>query len=106
MDTVVDSWQKTGFAWEQYNPKTGAGQRSQAFTGWTALAVKIMSMPSLDPNDLKKTTTSTAKAISTLAPQQAGFTFWSFLFLTFVGLAVASFLMPRRMSMLFKRGFR
>ncbi|KAF4628986.1 hypothetical protein G7Y89_g9162 [Cudoniella acicularis] len=28
--TVYDSWQDTGFAWEQYNPETGKGQRSAA----------------------------------------------------------------------------
>ncbi|KAH6684239.1 glycoside hydrolase family 63 protein [Halenospora varia] len=45
--TVYDSWQETGFAWEQYNPETGKGQRTQHFTGWTSLVVKIMGMPDL-----------------------------------------------------------
>ncbi|KAM0153568.1 hypothetical protein ACHAQE_007617 [Botrytis cinerea] len=45
--TVYDSWQETGFAWEQYNPETGLGQRTQHFTGWTSLVVKIMGMPDL-----------------------------------------------------------
>lgn len=45
--TVYDSFQETGFAWEQYNPETGVGQRTQHFTGWTSLVVKIMSMPDL-----------------------------------------------------------
>ena len=47
VDTVYRSWKETGFAWEQYNPETGAGQRTQHFTGWTSLVVKIMNMPDL-----------------------------------------------------------
>jgi mannosyl-oligosaccharide glucosidase len=47
VNTVYNSWRQTGFAWEQYNPDTGAGQRTQHFTGWTALVVEIMSMPEL-----------------------------------------------------------
>lgn len=45
VETVHKSWLETGFAWEQYNPDTGAGQRTQHFTGWTSLVVKIMAMP-------------------------------------------------------------
>ncbi|KAK2002070.1 mannosyl oligosaccharide glucosidase [Colletotrichum falcatum] len=44
VDTVYNSWEKTGFAWEQYNPETGDGQRTQHFTGWTSLVVKLMAM--------------------------------------------------------------
>ncbi|EFY89957.1 glucosidase I [Metarhizium acridum CQMa 102] len=47
VDTVYKSWRETGFAWEQYNPETGAGQRTQHFTGWTSLVVKIMAMDDL-----------------------------------------------------------
>ncbi|KAI1197176.1 family 63 glycoside hydrolase [Nemania serpens] len=47
VDTVYKSWEETGFAWEQYNPETGAGQRTQHFTGWTSLIVKIMAMDEL-----------------------------------------------------------
>ncbi|KAL9094095.1 MAG: hypothetical protein Q9165_003510 [Trypethelium subeluteriae] len=47
VNTVYKSWEQTGFAWEQYNPETGEGQRTQHFTGWTSLVVKIMSMPDL-----------------------------------------------------------
>lgn len=50
VDTVYNSWEETGFAWEQYNPETGKGQRTQHFTGWTSLVVKIMGMPNLDGN--------------------------------------------------------
>ncbi|RYP12647.1 hypothetical protein DL767_011182 [Monosporascus sp. MG133] len=44
VETVYNSWEETGFAWEQYNPETGQGQRTQHFTGWTSLVVKIMAM--------------------------------------------------------------
>ena len=47
VDTVLESWEKTGFAWEQYNPESGEGQRTQHFTGWTSLVVKMMAMPDL-----------------------------------------------------------
>ncbi|KAK1770425.1 glycoside hydrolase family 63 protein [Phialemonium atrogriseum] len=47
VDTVYESWAETGFAWEQYNPDTGRGQRTQHFTGWTSLVVKVMAMPDL-----------------------------------------------------------
>ncbi|KAK3944166.1 glycoside hydrolase [Diplogelasinospora grovesii] len=47
VDTVYKSWEETGFAWEQYNPETGRGQRTQHFTGWTSLVVKIMTMDEL-----------------------------------------------------------
>lgn len=47
VETVFKSWEETGFAWEQYHPETGAGQRTQHFTGWTSLVVKIMAMEDL-----------------------------------------------------------
>ncbi|KIW97396.1 uncharacterized protein Z519_02788 [Cladophialophora bantiana CBS 173.52] len=47
VETVFNEWERTGFAWEQYNPETGAGQRTQHFTGWTSLVVVIMRMPDL-----------------------------------------------------------
>ncbi|KAL4927481.1 mannosyl-oligosaccharide glucosidase [Aspergillus undulatus] len=47
VENVFREWKKTGFAWEQYNPETGKGQRTQHFTGWTSLVVKMMSMPDL-----------------------------------------------------------
>ncbi|UNI18650.1 Mannosyl-oligosaccharide glucosidase [Purpureocillium takamizusanense] len=47
VETVYKSWAETGFAWEQYNPETGAGQRTKHFTGWTSLVVKLMSMEDL-----------------------------------------------------------
>ncbi|KAK0727287.1 glycoside hydrolase [Lasiosphaeria miniovina] len=48
VDTVYASWADTGFAWEQYNPETGQGQRTQHFTGWTSLVVKVMAMDDLE----------------------------------------------------------
>lgn len=47
VENVFREWKNTGFAWEQYNPETGAGQRIQHFTGWTSLVAKIMTMPDL-----------------------------------------------------------
>ncbi|KAI8961584.1 glycoside hydrolase family 63 protein [Daldinia sp. FL1419] len=47
VETVYQSWEETGFAWEQYNPETGKGQRTQHFTGWTSLVVKIMALDDL-----------------------------------------------------------
>lgn len=47
VENVFREWEKTGFAWEQYNPESGAGQRTQHFTGWTSMVVNIMSMPDL-----------------------------------------------------------
>ncbi|OCK78107.1 glycoside hydrolase family 63 protein [Lepidopterella palustris CBS 459.81] len=47
VNTVYESWKETGFAWEQYNPESGKGQRTQHFTGWTSLVVKMMAMPDL-----------------------------------------------------------
>lgn len=44
---MYENWEKTQFAWEQYHPETGVGQRTQHFTGWTSLVVKIMAMPDL-----------------------------------------------------------
>ena len=45
VETVYKSWRETGFAWEQYNPDTGEGQRIRHFTGWTSLIVRVMGMP-------------------------------------------------------------
>ncbi|KAL2217079.1 putative mannosyl-oligosaccharide glucosidase [Thermoascus aurantiacus ATCC 26904] len=47
VENVFREWKKTGFAWEQYNPETGKGQRTQHFTGWTSLVVNMMVMPDL-----------------------------------------------------------
>ncbi|OKL63106.1 hypothetical protein UA08_01397 [Talaromyces atroroseus] len=47
---IYQQWRETGFAWEQYNPETGKGQRTQHFTGWTSLVVKVMNMPDITPS--------------------------------------------------------
>jgi mannosyl-oligosaccharide glucosidase len=53
VDTVYESWKDTGFAWEQYDPETGKGQRTQHFTGWTTLIVKVLGMPDLSGEKVK-----------------------------------------------------
>lgn len=45
VNNVYNEYQKTGYAWEQYNEKTGEGQRTKAFLGWTSLVVLMMKMP-------------------------------------------------------------
>ncbi|CAI7678678.1 unnamed protein product [Penicillium manginii] len=47
VQNIFKEWKETGFAWEQYNPDTGKGQRTQHFTGWTSMVVNMMSMPDL-----------------------------------------------------------
>ncbi|KAF2108891.1 glycoside hydrolase [Lophiotrema nucula] len=42
--TVFDSWQKTGYIWEQYSDKTGEGSHSHPFVGWTAGVILLMSL--------------------------------------------------------------
>lgn len=56
VENVFKEWERTGFAWEQYNAETGTGQRTQHFTGWTSLVVKIMGMPDLSKGDSGKLT--------------------------------------------------
>jgi len=42
--TVVESWERTGFFWEQYADGTGEGRSSRAFTGWTAAVILLMGL--------------------------------------------------------------
>lgn len=42
--TVYRNYQQTGFAWEQYDDKTGKGRHSRAFTGWTACVIMLMGL--------------------------------------------------------------
>lgn len=42
VDNIYSQYRKTGYVWEQYNDKTGAGKGSHPFTGWSALVVAIM----------------------------------------------------------------
>lgn len=53
VENVFKEWKATGFAWEQYNPDTGKGQRTQHFTGWTSMVVKMMNMPDLSADGKK-----------------------------------------------------
>lgn len=48
--TVYNSWKSTGFIWEQCDDKTGAGQRSRAFTGWTACVILLMGLEDAAPS--------------------------------------------------------
>lgn len=45
VQNVYKEYKQTGNAWEQYNEKTGAGQRTRHFLGWTSLVVMMMKMP-------------------------------------------------------------
>lgn len=42
LSTLLGSFKSTGYFWEQYDDRSGAGLRSHPFTGWTALVVLIM----------------------------------------------------------------
>jgi mannosyl-oligosaccharide glucosidase len=53
VENIFKEWKETGFAWEQYNPDTGKGQRTQHFTGWTSMVVNMMSMPDLSESAKK-----------------------------------------------------
>jgi len=44
VETVFNSWEATGFFWEQYSDKTGEGKHSRAFTGWTACVILLMGL--------------------------------------------------------------
>lgn len=45
VNNVHSNWEKTGFAWEQYDSHTGKGQGVKHFLGWTSLTVVIMALP-------------------------------------------------------------
>lgn len=45
VNTVFNEYNRTGYAWEQYNEENGVGEKSRHFLGWTSLVVSIMKMP-------------------------------------------------------------
>ncbi|KAK4231923.1 glycoside hydrolase [Podospora fimiseda] len=51
VDTVYNSWEKSGFFWEQYKDKTGEGSHSRAFTGWTACVILLLGLKFNTSND-------------------------------------------------------
>ncbi|KAG0053545.1 Processing alpha glucosidase I [Gryganskiella cystojenkinii] len=44
IQNIYNEYERSGFVWEQYNDKTGHGQRSHPFTGWTSMVVLMMQM--------------------------------------------------------------
>lgn len=40
---IIKQYKRTGYVWEQYNDSTGEGSGCKPFTGWSALAVLMMS---------------------------------------------------------------
>ncbi|KAG0691000.1 Processing alpha glucosidase I [Pichia californica] len=46
VNNIYDNYESTGYAWEQYNEESGAGQRTRHFLGWTSLVILMMKMPS------------------------------------------------------------
>lgn len=45
VSNIFEEYQRTGYAWEQYNEEDGHGQRTRHFLGWTSLVILMMKMP-------------------------------------------------------------
>lgn len=45
ISNIYNEYERTGYAWEQYNEETGNGQRTRHFLGWTSLVILMMKMP-------------------------------------------------------------
>ncbi|KAI0140004.1 glycoside hydrolase family 63 protein [Hypoxylon sp. NC0597] len=96
INTVFNSWEQTGFFWEQYNDKTGEGSHGRAFTGWTAYVVLLMSLD-LDGNS------GNSRRRAGLG---AGLGFYWMPtpgFLAFVGCVVSAVVFRRRLALLLSR---
>lgn len=39
---ILREFERTGFLFEQYDPESGAGQRTRPFNGWTTLVLLAM----------------------------------------------------------------
>ncbi|XP_075222414.1 mannosyl-oligosaccharide glucosidase isoform X2 [Lycorma delicatula] len=42
INNIYREYKRTGYIWEQYNDKTGEGQGTKSFTGWSSLVVLLM----------------------------------------------------------------
>lgn len=95
--TTFTAWNDTGFAWEQYNADTGKGQRTQYFTGWTALIVKVLAMPhSPDESSTPVVAGVVSQAINV---EGSGIRFY----LVVLAIAFLLYFFPRRLVKLWRR---
>ena len=85
--TVFNSWLQTGYAWEQYDPVGGHGQRTQHFTGWTSLVVSIMAMSDLEQGEgVKEKVKEIYEEAKKQAVQNQGYSAGSVVFLVMLAL--------------------
>ncbi|KAK4111173.1 glycoside hydrolase family 63 protein [Canariomyces notabilis] len=70
VNTVYNSWEQTGFFWEQYSDKTGEGTHSRAFTGWTACVILLLGL------QFDKTTVGRGMDIASLGSSSSTLSFF------------------------------